>query len=83
MALSKILSRKVSTVEGLALTGQAGAKRGRVLVRMGFAQVKRYSFHRRAGDGHVLFRWGRLVGATATYQEGVDGVTVVFDMEPV
>jgi hypothetical protein len=79
--LPQITSRKVSTTEGLALTGQAWAKRGRVLVRMGFAQVKRYSFHRRAGDGHVLFRWGRLAGATVTQQEGIDGVTVVFDME--
>lgn len=73
--------KKVSTAEGLALTGQANAKRGSVLVRTGFATIKRYAFRRRMGDGHVLTRWGRLTGATVSYQDGCDTVSVVFDLE--
>lgn len=78
----KLRFRKVSTVEGLALTGQANAKRGSVLVRVGFAKIKRYAFRRRMGDGHVLIRWGRLAGATVSEIDGCDRVSVVFDYEP-
>ena len=69
---------KVSTVEGLALTGQATVKRGSVLVnhRRG---IKRYSFRRRMGDGHALVRWGRLAGATACYDNG-KLLSVIFDV---
>lgn len=36
---------------------------GSVIVQTGAMPLKRYRFRYRVGDGHVLFRWGRLVSA--------------------
>ena len=70
--------KKVSALTGLALTGQAGKVRGYVIVSAGPGRVKRYAFRQRKGDGHILYRWGRLTGATASY-DGERLVSVVFD----
>lgn len=37
--------------------------RGSVLVEAGPVKLKRYAFRYRVGDGHVLYRWGRLCSA--------------------
>lgn len=70
--------KKISTAEGLELTGQSMAKRGRVIVHHQRG-VKSYSFRRRANDGCVLVRWGRLIGATACYDDG-ELLSVIFDV---
>ena len=61
--------KKISAQEGLMLLGfdLRHAARGRVLVATGPIHSKRYSFYYRCGDGHMMYRWGRLLNAEATY----------------
>ena len=72
----------VSVEEGLRLSGivftKTGGAKGRVLIRVGPCKFKRYSIRRRAGDGHTVFRWGRLVGAVFN----PDSKTVHFEYQP-
>ena len=77
----KLRWKDVSTAEGLALTGQADSRRGHVLVSQGPIKVKRYAFRRRVGDGHVLVRWGRLVGARACWDETGALLSVTFNVQ--
>ena len=51
--------------------------RARVLVRQGAIKTKRYTCRLRISDGHVLFRWGRLLGA----KEVLPGIFVFFSEE--
>lgn len=70
--MSTLTVKKVSAQEGLKLLGfdLKRAARGRVLVAMGPIHSKRYSFYYRKGDGHTLFRWGRLANAEVSYIDG-------------
>ena len=68
----KVGVKRVSAQEGLKMLGWDLKKpqRGRVLVRTGICRSKHYSARYRIGDGHLLFRWGRLTGAELTYVNG-------------
>lgn len=75
----KLTVKKINAQEGLGLLGFNTRRpaRGRVLVKTGPVKLKRYSFYHRAGDGHTLYRWGRLVSAEAHYIDG-ELASVVF-----
>lgn len=68
----KLSWRKLSAQEGLKLLGYNlhNAARGSVLVAQGPIKSKHYAFRYRKGDGHILYRWGRLTGAEACYADG-------------
>jgi len=70
--MAKRVIKKVSAQEGLKLLGfdTRRAARGRVLVAIGPVHSKRYSFYYRKGDGHTLYRWGRLANAEVSYIDG-------------
>lgn len=75
----KLTWKNVSTLEGLALTGQKDTRRGHVIVSIGTTKVKRYAFHKRIGDGRVTTRMGSLVGARACFDNG-ELISVVFEV---
>ena len=68
----KIGVRQVSAQEGLKALGWDlnHAARGHVMVRVGVIKSKYYAARYRVGDGHLLYRWGRLTGAEITYLDG-------------
>jgi hypothetical protein len=76
--------KEVSTLEGMKLLGLENATRGRVLTSWrNTVGVTRYSFRRRKGDGHILYRWGRLNhGAKATYIDGKLSTVVFYRENP-
>lgn len=41
--------------------------RGHVMVRIGVIRAKHYAVRYRVGDGHLLYRWGRLPSAELTF----------------
>lgn len=65
-----VTRQRVSVEDGLKILGckfsPSGVVKADVLVRCGLANSKRYAIRRRAGDGHTLYRWGRLVSAEVT-----------------
>lgn len=75
----KLTWRKISAQEGLKLLGYDLRRpvRGSVMVAQGCIKVKHYAFRYRVGDGHTLYRLGRLLSARATYADG-ELLTVVF-----
>lgn len=75
----KLTWRKISAQEGLKLLGYDLRRpvRGSVMVAQGPIKSKHYAFRYRVGDGHTLYRWGRLTGAQATYMDG-ELITVRF-----
>ena len=82
--LPKLVWHKLNTHDALEIVcGTPSPKKGRVIVSRG-RRVKVYTFKRRAGDGHFVTRWGRLVGATVCRDNADNGrvVSVVFDVEP-
>lgn len=64
-------TKTISVEDGLHLIGakfsNRGAVQAEVLIRVGEVQVKRYAVRRRVGDGHTVYRWGRLVSAEVSY----------------
>lgn len=79
----KIHRRRVDCIEGFRLLGAKISPRGvaeaDVLVRVGEVRHKRYKARRRAGDGHTVYRWGRLVGAEVVqYGDDPTDFVVVF-----
>jgi hypothetical protein len=77
-----ISQTRVSALEALALLGVDTKARGQVRARVlvlekGSGLTKRYTAHLRKGDGHLRYRWGRLVSATVYRIDGKIS-TVVF-----
>lgn len=76
-------TKKISVEDGLHLIGAKfsprGATQAQVNVRMNMCEIKRYAVRRRVGDGHTVFRWGRLVSCEATYySDAPDSPVVIF-----
>lgn len=72
----RFTTRRVDCIEGFRILGARisprGAAQADALVKInGGPHVKRYSIRRRVGDGHTVYRWGRLVAAEVT--ESSDG----------
>jgi len=68
----KITTKHVAPQEALKLLGWDlnHPTKGKVMVSTGAIRVKYYSARYRVGDGHLLYRWGRLTEAVLTYIDG-------------
>jgi hypothetical protein len=80
--MTQIAIRQVSIHDALTLIGWDISKpaRGHVMVKRGVIRIKHYAARYRMRDGALLYRWGSLTKAQATYIDGTFS-HVVFDWE--